>query len=79
MEDLGLDDGDDAVQYALMLSMEEQGSQPAAALSSQDDGEHSDIDDDEAQALRAVESFEKSEDEEMQEVIRMIRRAEEIG
>ena len=72
MEDLGLEDGDDAVQYALMLSMEEQQARPSC-----DEGEERAEDDDEAEAVRTVEAFRRAEEDEMREMMAMISRAEE--
>ena len=67
MEYLGLEDGDDAVQYALMLSMEEHGRSSTYG----EDVEFVNATDDEVEALRAVEVAKRAEEEEMREVLEM--------
>ena len=69
MDDLGLEDGDDAVQYAMMLSMERDGHTP--------DGEE--VDPEAAEAVRAVEAFQRAEVDEMSRILEAIRLAEERG
>jgi hypothetical protein len=71
MEDLGLADGEDAVQYALMLSMQE------AEGSARGEGEEDVDDDEEMEAVRAVEQFTRKEIDDMREVLGLVRRAEE--
>jgi len=79
MEDLGLKDGDEALQYALMLSMERAGS-PDGEITPEvrvatGEGQEPDVLD----ALRAVEAFQEKEERETQQILDMIRRAEEVG
>lgn len=69
MDDLGLDDGDDALQYALMLSMDEQAtgdSVPGLGEPSIHQG-HNDVD----------AGVGTGADAELQEMLEMIRVAEE--
>jgi hypothetical protein len=66
MESLGLDGGDEALQYALMLSLE---TSPTPSTAS--DGED--------EAIRAVEEYTRNEEREVREVMEMIRRAEREG
>lgn len=76
MEDLGLDDAEDAVQYAMMLSLDDK----QDGTSSKDDGGRaSQVDEEELAALAAVRAFESAEEREEREVreaIEMVRQAE---
>lgn len=80
MEDLGLEDGDAALEYALMLSQQEADAASAAPSPVQ----HED-DDEEAEAIRAVEAFklaeerakQQADEEDLAEMLEMIRLAEE--
>lgn len=90
MDEMGLD-ADDALQYAMMLSMEES-SAPTSSLASPrteedceegwavDDAEtYGDVEDgvDEVdEAIRAVEEFKRAEEEEMRRAMESIRLAE---
>ena len=91
MDDLGLEDGDDALQYALMLSMDQQSGVPDAHIEGEEldmsqaagdggregEGEAGvEASEEEDQAVRAVEEFKKKEDKEMRQVLEMVRRAE---
>lgn len=87
MQQMGLEDGDDALQYALMLSMEEQShaSPPHNDFMNEDssasgwvEGEdEEDIDEDTAEAIRQVEAFKKAEQEnELARMLEMIEKAE---
>ncbi|KAK4689613.1 hypothetical protein P7C73_g477, partial [Tremellales sp. Uapishka_1] len=70
MEDLGFEDGDDALQYALMISQQEQ----------EDAGKHAGHDRERAEemdAVRAVERAQQQEAEEIREMLEMIRMAEQ--
>ena len=75
MEDLGLEDGEEALQYALMLSMEAKpGEEEISAEQSDEMGA-----DGAADAVRAVEAFQRAEEDEAREVLDMIRREEAAG
>ena len=75
MEDLGLEDGEEALQYALMLSME---AQTGEGETGGDQGDEVGTDE-AADAVRAVEAFQRAEDDEVREVLDMIRRGEDEG
>ncbi len=69
LEDLGLD-GDEALQYALMVSREDgQGLDESTEFSDQDS--------DAAAAIRAVEQFQRKEEEEVARALEQVRLAEE--
>jgi hypothetical protein len=89
MDDLGLEDGDDALQYALMLSMEEpspaesdyelyEGETPVSVSTRSREGsssmQGSEVD---HEAIAAVAEHRRREEEELQEMLEMIRVAEE--
>lgn len=68
MQEMGLEDGDDALQYALMLSMEEQShassphndllnDEPSASGWVEGEDEEEDMDEETAEAIRQVEAF----------------------
>jgi hypothetical protein len=88
LEHMGLEDPDDAVQYAMMLSMEESngGSGSGQGLaggndgaSRGEDGEGGYASDGEAAALEAVRQMEEAEKREREEVLEVVRRAEMRG
>lgn len=88
MQEMGLEDGDDALQYALMLSMEEQShassphndllnDEPSASGWVEGEDEEEDMDEETAEAIRQVEAFKKAEQEnELARMLEMINRAE---
>ncbi|XAO25923.1 hypothetical protein I312_104756 [Cryptococcus bacillisporus CA1280] len=88
MQEMGLEDGDDALQYALMLSMEEQShaSPPHNDFMNEEssvsgwvegEDEEEDIDEETAEAIRQVEAFKKAEQKnELARMLEMIKQAE---
>ena len=94
LENMGLEDPDDAVQYAMMLSMEEanasgsgigSGSAPGVGYGAgggpmDDEDEEGGVESDgEAEALEAVRKLEEAERKEREEVLEVVRRAEMRG
>lgn len=87
MQKMGLEDCDDALQYALMLSMEEQShaSPPHDDFMNEEsssgwvegEDEEEDIDEETAEAIRQVEAFKKAEQE--NELARMLEMIEQAG
>lgn len=78
MEDLGLADGDAALQYALMISQQEADGaqqQPVPEPTTADEEEV--MSDDEADAIRAVEQFKQAEEDDLAAILEQIRLAEE--
>ncbi|ORY21364.1 hypothetical protein BCR39DRAFT_63906 [Naematelia encephala] len=76
MDQLGLEDADDALQYALMLSME----QDSASASGGNEGESASMMNDDVdvdQAVRAVEEFKQREADELRAAMELIRQSEE--
>ncbi|WOO78378.1 uncharacterized protein LOC62_02G001926 [Vanrija pseudolonga] len=77
MEDLGLADGDAALQYALMISQQEadgvQQTVPEPTTADEDEV----MSDDEADAIRAVEQFKQAEEDDLAAILEQIRLAEE--
>ena len=71
MQSMGLDDADEAVQYAMMLSMEESQAQDEQLRGGASDGE--------AEALEAVRLWEEQERREREEVLEVVRLAEMRG
>lgn len=88
MQEMGLEDGDDALQYALMLSMEEQShaspphddsmnEESSASGWVEGEDEEEDIDEETAEVIRQVEAFKKAEQEnELARMLEMIEQAE---
>ena len=85
MDDLGLEDGDEALQYALMLSMEEAGVSPtrerdASPLSlstANTSVAAEDMDQEAMLAVRRVRESVEREERELKEALEMIRLSEE--
>lgn len=69
MDNMGLEDGDDALQYALMLSMDERSS--SASMDAQSQGPGS------GAGMQVGEGAEADAEAELQEMLEMIRVAEE--
>lgn len=90
MDDLGLEDGDDALQYALMLSLDEQAQSSSSASTPREHTQSSNQRDDPevlvdgarsvargGDAVAAVEAYRREEEQELREMLEMIRVAEE--
>jgi hypothetical protein len=78
MEDLGLEDGDQALEYALALSMGEggaDGNEGGVGGNFREVRDQDRVEEDEA--VKAVEAYRKAEEEEMRVMLEMIRLAEE--
>lgn len=70
IRNMGLEDADEAVQYAMMLSLEQSRAE-AEGISDESDGE--------AEALEAVRRLEEEERREREEVLEVVRMAEMRG
>ncbi|WVR09372.1 hypothetical protein IAU60_006439 [Kwoniella sp. DSM 27419] len=71
MEEMGLEDGEDALQYAMLLSME------GAGLEGHDGSrEETAVDAETREAIRQVEAFQRQEEAELEGMLEMIRLAE---